>query len=302
MAIRIDADLRMFADRLNITSSRMQQDYGQSTIDEIIKAEAAQGNTQAVLHAKDYYNSPDKLIEIFQLADVENKFVLINEMDDETRKKLLPFLENEDLVMGLYFFTKDKLLEMLMEVDIEELVQVILEAFPFDEIIKMFTEEDLMKFFLNEDLPKEDVVKQIKMLPPEVMQKFIEGVTGQPAQETDPAEFIQSIERLPDDKFAKFMSAIDPDVQRQLVFQLTKEKPDYLALFPNESYVNMLATLKKPDMVKPMVKLSQETLINMNTMLPPELLSIVASQIDTKEFAKYLQAGHMDLLEKAWLK
>ena len=67
-----------FAERLNITSSRMVQDYGLKTVDEIIEAEAAQGNTQAVNYAREMYNSPEKLIKIFKLTDVENKFVILH--------------------------------------------------------------------------------------------------------------------------------------------------------------------------------------------------------------------------------
>ena len=45
-------------------------------------------------------------------------------------------------------------------------------------------------------------------------------------------QLIQSIENMPMDQYRDFMSAIDPDVQRQLTFQLTKEKPEYLQLKP----------------------------------------------------------------------
>lgn len=301
MALVIDANMKLFAERLNITSSRMIQDYGLSTVDEIIKAETEKGNTKAVRYAKEYYSSPDKLIDIFKLADVENKYVLISHMDERTRLKLLPFLSNEDLVMGMYFFTQEKLLKMLMEVDITELVQVVLAAFPVEQIMQLYTEEDLMGFFMNQQLPKAAVIEQLRALPPDMMQKFVESVTGQPYGETDPMELINSISQLPDDKFGKFMACIDPDVQRQLVFQLTQKDPNYLTLFSNETYVNMLSTLMKQDMVAPMVMLSQESLIEMNSLLPKDLLSIVAAQIDTKEFAKFLQDGHMDILESAMM-
>ncbi len=94
---------------------------------------------------------------------------------------------------------------------------------------------------------------------------------------------------------------IDPDVQRQLTFQLTKQKPKYLTLFENETYVNMLNTLMKPDMIKPMIMLNKETLVGMVSELPSDLMSIVAAQVDPKEFAKFLQDGHMDLIEDAWM-
>lgn len=301
MSIVIDASMKTFADRLNISSSRMIQDYGLSSVDEIIKAEAARGNTKAVKHAREYYSSPDKLIEIFKLTDVENKFVLIHNMDEETRLKLLPFLSNEDLVMGLYFFKQEKLLEMLMQVGIEELVRVVLEVFPPEQIIEMMTEEDLAMFFMNKDLQKAAVLEQLRLMPPDAMQKFIESVTGRPADETDPMQLINSLSNLPDDQFSKFMAAVDPDVQRQLVFQLTNEDPRYFTLFPNITYVNMLSTLMKQDMVAPMVVLNKETLMGINALLPSDLLSIVAAQIDTKDFAKFLQDGHMEVLERAMM-
>lgn len=65
-----------------------------------------------------------------------------------------------------------------MEVDIEELVNVIMGAFPLQEVVMMFTEDDLAEFFQNEKLEKYDVINQLKCMPPEVMQKFVEGVTG----------------------------------------------------------------------------------------------------------------------------
>ena len=299
MPVVLDTNMKLFAERMNITSSRMIQDYGLKTVDEIIEAEAAQGNTQAINYAREMYNSPAKLIKIFKLTDVENKFVIIHNMDDRTREMILPMLDQEDLVMGLYFFTQDKLLEMLMEVDIEELVNVILGAFALEDVVMMFTEDDLAAFFQNEDLEKYDVIEQLKCMPPEVMIKFVEGVTGKPSDETNPMDLIKSIEALPIDKYRDFMSAIDPDVQRQLTFQLTKEKPEYLQLFENQTYVNMLSTLMKPEMVKPMIFLEKESLVNMITELPEDLMSIVAAQVDTKAFAEFLLDDHLDLLEGA---
>lgn len=301
MSIVIDANMKLFAERMHISSTRMVRDYGLSTIDEIIESEAERGNSHAIEHAREYYHSPEKLIKLFQLTDIENKFVLINKMDDRTRLKVLPMLQQEDLVMGLYFFTQEKLLEMLMEVDTEELVRVVQDAFSLDHIVMMFTEDDLSNFFMNENLERYDVIEQMKAMPPEVMKKFVEGVTGRPSEETNPMDLIKNIEQLPIDKYRKFMASIDPDVQRQLTFQLTKEQPKYLTLFENQTYVNMLNTLLKPEMVKPMIMLNKESLINMVSELPSDLMSIMAAQIDTKDLATFIQDGHMDLIEDAWM-
>ena len=63
----------------------------------------------------------------------------------------------------------------------------------------------------------------------------------------------------------------------------------------------MLSKLMKNDMVPSMIALEKETLINMVSILPEDLLSTVAAQVDTKEFAKFLMDGHLEFLEKAWM-
>lgn len=301
MALVIDANMRLLAERMSISSSRMSKDYALATVDEIIEAEAARGNTSAMDVAREFSSSPEKLIEYFNLFDIDNKFRIISNMDERTKKEILPMLMQEDLVMGLYFFTQEKLLMLLMDVDINELVKVVRETFPLDKLVMMYKEEDIQEFFMHRDLKREDVMEQIKSLPPEILQKFIEGVTGSPMSENSSSNFYRNLDQLSDDKFKEFMSEIDPDVQRQLVFQLTKEQPEYLTLFENEVYVEMLSKMFKPDMIKPMYVLEQSTLVNMLTELPSELMSIVGAQVDTEDFAKFLLDGRMRLLEGAAL-
>ena len=188
MAVVLDTNMKMFAERMNISTSRMIQDYGLKTVEEIIESEAKKGNTKAINYARELYNSPEKLIKIFRLTDIENKFVILHKMDHRQREMCIPYLDPEDLTMGLYFFTQEKLLSMLENVDISELVRVVQGAFPLQQIISMFTEDDLAMFFQSDKLEKLDVINQLKSLPPDVMIKFAEGVTGRPSEETDPFE------------------------------------------------------------------------------------------------------------------
>ena len=53
MAIVIDANMKFFAEKMHITSSRMIREYGLSNVDEIIEKEAERGNFAAVAYAKD---------------------------------------------------------------------------------------------------------------------------------------------------------------------------------------------------------------------------------------------------------
>ena len=55
----------------------------------------------------------------------------------------------------------------------------------------------------------------------------------------------------------------------------------------------------KPEMVKPMIMLEKETLVDMMLELTPELMSIVGAQVNAEDLAKFLQDGRMELLQKA---
>ena len=301
MSITIDANMILFANRLNITSTRMVNDYGDSTIDEIIQSEAAQGNHKAIDYASDLYSSPLKLVEMFRLNSVENRYRLIVNMKESVRRLLLPMLSQDDLRMGLYFFTQEKLLSMLMEVDIEELVNVVREAFSIDEIVMQFTEEDLAGFFMNPEVDRALVMEQIQLMPPEILQQFVEGVTGAEYEESNYKSLMTSLQQLPDDKYREFMASIDPEVQRQLAYQLVTIQPEYLNMFKPEAYVAMLGKLMKPDMVKPMIALSKQSLVNILSDLPDDLMAIVGAQLDTDKLAKFLQHGHMEVIEKAMM-
>ena len=81
-----------------------------------------------------------------------------------------------------------------------------------------------------------------------------------------------------------------------MVMNMYKQDDEVLQLFPAASYTNMLADLEKEDMMPCVSAFGTETLINMNAELPPELMSIVLTQIDPKDFAKILVRQYPDLL------
>mgnify|MGYP000384639319 FL=1 len=96
-------------------------------------------------------------------------------------------------------------------------------------------------FFMNDELKKEVVMEQIRSLPEDIMQIFIESVTGQPQEDVDINELMTNIESLDDDKFKKFTAALPIEVQMQLAYQLIIEDKERLLMFQPESYIKVLA-------------------------------------------------------------
>ena len=99
MSIVINADLEYLKSKLNIPEARMAT-YQAKTVDEILKAEAAAGNQEAIKLAADMFTNVSQLIELFQLADPQNKLVIMQQMNSSQLEKLVPMLEQDDLLQG----------------------------------------------------------------------------------------------------------------------------------------------------------------------------------------------------------
>ena len=103
---------------------------------------------------------------------------------------------------------------------------------------------------------------------------------------------------LDDDTYKEALIAMNSDAKRVMVMNMYQQDEEVMQLFPAGAYTDMLAILQKPDMMVCVNALQNETLVNMNAELPPELMSIVLTQMDSKDFAKILIEKYPDLLSQ----
>lgn len=297
MTISLNTDQYYLQNQLNISTSRMRN-YADMSIDDIIEAEAESGNTVAKDYGRKLFGNVDELIQTFQLDDPTNKYNIINQMSTEQRNKVLDLLDAEDMVIGLNFFTQEKLEQMLGKVSVAESANVAIEAFPMEQLIKMIPEEELEQFFMSSEVRKNDVTAQLSNLDPELLIQMTEGMTGQAADSNDVSKLLAQISSLPDKQFKETMASMEPEIQQNIIFQMANEDKDTLLNFSNQTFTNMVSKLQKPDMVKSMIALDSDSLQIMTKQLPEDLFSIVATQVDTKQLAKLLIDRCPDVLEK----
>ena len=298
MSLRIDANLYEIQNRLNITSERMQT-YSDKSVDDIIDAEAAQGNTKALEFARQLESDPATLIKTYGMDSPTVKHQILSQVPEQQMPELLELLSDEDLRMGLYFFSEEKLLNLMQkEASIEEVVNAAAICFPIEKIIEMMPDKELNQFVINKEIDPEFMKKNLQMMPPEVLAAMIETATGEPVMEEDPIKLVDMLYGLDKETYQEAMISMDPDAKKQMVYNMQKQNPEVMCLFSAEAYTDMMGTLQKPDMMAGTMALQTDTLINMNAELPPELLSIVLTQMDTKDFAKMLIEKHPELLNQ----
>lgn len=303
MSIVIDTDLTYLVSRLNISETKIHEQYTDMSAEEIIKAEASQGNQAAVQLAQELLNNPQLVIELFKLADPNNKYMILSEMTAQQLKIFLPQMEEKDLNYGLNFFTQDKLMKLLEELPPEQLVNTVFEMFSQEDIVKLMPDDQLNKFLTSTDIDKNKILKHLQSIPPEYLAQMLEGITGEEVKNMDSIDMTNQIGQLNPLEFKNALTNMQPTPKQQLVLSLGKEHEEWFQLFDAHAYTNIINTQKeKPEVVKAMNVIEPEYIIKMLEELPNDLLSFVITQMDTEKFTEILMDRFPEVLAEIIMK
>lgn len=304
MSLVIDSNLDYIQQVLNISAVKMQNEYADMTVEEILEAEAAQGNQQAIKLAHELLTNVNLIIELFDLADNVNKLLILNEMSEFELREFLPRMEDKDLLQGLNFFTNDKLLKLLEELPKEELVNTVFQMFSQEEIVRMMPDDQLNKFLTSTDIDKNKILKHMQSIPGEYLIQVLEQVTGEAAEgDLNNIDLTKQIGELNPLEFKDVLTSFRPTQKQQLVLSLAKEHNEWFQLFDASAYTAIINREKqKPEVVKAMSVVEPEHIEKMLQELPRDLLSIVITQIDTEQFAKVLMEENPEILAQIILK
>ncbi len=312
MGITIDANTYLLCSLFNISYKKITHQYSGMTVEEIMEAEAEQGNTAAANFDKTVLNDPIKLIELFQLKDPGNKFAILRNMNEHDLEELLPLLEQADLIMGLNFFTKDKLLVLMEDLPKEQLVKFTLEMFSPEHLMQLMPEYHMNRVLMSTEM-KENKGLELKCLEsinPEILAQMIEAATGQEAAGVgepglngkpvfDKKAMLEQLATLPDDKFQDAILSMPKVTKQDFILQMTKENPKIFELFDAHAYTSIINSRKeKEDMIKAANVIETEHLVKMMEELPKDLTAVVLTQIDTRKFADVLLANFKNILSE----
>lgn len=289
MSLVVDSNLEYLQSILHISKVTFQTKYADKTVDEILEAEAAQGNQQAIKLAQELTTNTNLIIELFELSDTNNKYLILRELNSQQLHIFLPEMEEKDMLQGLFFFTQDKLMKMLEELPPEQLVNTVFEMFSQEEIVQLMPEEQLDKFLTSTDIDKNKILKHMQSIPEEYVAQVLEQITGEGIQNMDSIDLSKKFGELNPLEYKDALMAFQPAQKQQLVLSLGKEHNEWFQLFDAHAYTKIINREKQqPEVVKAMSVIDPEHIQEMLKELPDDLLSIVITQIDTEKFAEIL--------------
>ncbi|CDE43316.1 unknown [Clostridium sp. CAG:768] len=303
MSLVIDSNLEYLQNILHISKVTFEEKYANMSVDEIIEAEAASGNQQAIELAQELTTNTSLVMELFDLADTNNKYMILRELTAQQLEVFLPEMEEKDLLQGLFFFTQDKLMKMLEELPAEQLVNTAFELFSQEEIVQLMPEEQLDKFLTSTDIDKNKILKHMQSIPPEYVAQVLEQITGESHENMDSIDLSKEFGELNPLEYQDALKAFQPTQKQQLVLSLGKEHEEWFQLFDAHAYTTIMNREKQqPEVVKAMSVIEPEYIQNMITELPNDLLSLVITQMDTEKFTEILMDEFPEVIAEIIMK
>ena len=303
MSLVIDSNLEYLQNIFHISKVTFEEKYANMSVDEIIEAEAASGNQQAIELAQELTTNTSLVMELFDLADTNNKYMILRELTAQQLEVFLPEMEEKDLLQGLFFFTQDKLMKMLEELPAEQLVNTAFELFSQEEIVQLMPEEQLDKFLTSTDIDKNKILKHMQSIPPEYVAQVLEQITGESHENMDSIDLSKEFGELNPLEYQDALKAFQPTQKQQLVLSLGKEHEEWFQLFDAHAYTTIMNREKQqPEVVKAMSVIEPEYIQNMITELPNDLLSLVITQMDTEKFTEILMDEFPEVIAEIIMK
>lgn len=297
--IQLNVDFTLLNKFFGIPINRILQ-YANKDIEEIMELEAAQGNQKAAEY-KQILSDPDKIYEIFKLANVENKLIILQNMSEDDIDKLLPYLTQEQLAKGLNFFNEDKLMEFASKLPIEEIATMILEEFSLVDVLSLMDEEAMNNFIMEPEVERKYAQNYFESLNQKALEKIMVQSFGIEFKDKKRDEYLEHLENMDFKEYKNFLLSMQRESKIGLINGIVEQKPDLVYLFEAKDLIAPMDLLMKEDKVKLMSKLDSEFLIPMIQELPLDLTQIVLTQIDSNDFAEILASDFQDILSSVVL-
>lgn len=294
--ISLDLNLSYLSKYYNIGTNALEQ-YHNKTIVEIMELEAEKGNLLAAKFLLRITSNPEELAKIFQLIKPRNRFLILINMNTEDLMKIMSFLEPQQIVTGLSIFNQSALVELMKNLEPESLATVVLKKMSPEKFLKSIPEKYMDEFLQSDKLDRQILMKGIKNVDEDQMQKMMEKYTGSSCYD-DKETITNKMSKMNDDEFMKAVLSFDTKGKQQLILGVLQEKPELFEEFSADAMVHPFKSMKKDEILKSLLVLETEELLPMVEDLPQEVMALIATQIDPNVFAKVLTSDFRDIIAK----
>ena len=263
-----------------------------------MEIEAQNGNEKASNFNYNLVTDPMELVRIFRLMDPENRYEIIRNMNSTDKMKLLSMLETGEMLLGLRFFQKDKLIKMMKDLKKEKIFAVAMQKYNLETFLKMIPEEEMNKFFDQEKIEPKQILKGVQHLDVDQLSRMIENVTGESQQGKDKKELIDTLSTMKPEILKNSVKSLEKEEKAFVMYKMIEDDPQVLNELSKEAFLSPIEELDKEDLLESMGVLESDDLMTMLSELPEDLMAVTATQLNPESLSKMISMEFPDILSQ----
>lgn len=239
----------------------------------------------------------EQLIEDLKLNVSDNRFALLLHMPRQELVALLHLLGKENLLNGLKFFSKSKLMGFLSGLSKQELLKMLFKMFTDSkQLIENLPTKELYNFLRSDKVEKGYLMKTFGLMPKNSLATIARYLTGKNCDNMNKAELLKAIEPFKKFHIVDGMKKLGERDFREIISTMVETNPKLYMEFSQAALLNVAGSFAKTDLIEGMSTIEPTKIIGMLSELPESLLALTVSQIDPEVFAAILINSYKDLL------
>ena len=237
-----------------------------------------------------------KIIESLELHKTKNRFAVLSQLGQDDVIRMLYLLDKENLVLGLKFFTKEKLMSFVLSLPKSELLQILFTIFSKEDLLAMMPEKELNRLLSSDKLDKNEVYKLLQSMPTQMLAQIYEAATGVQIGNVTNDELMSKVGGLKQTQLIDGLVSLSYSQKLDFVTNMAKSDERLFTELSANSLMKAVERSTKGEMIEGMTNLDPEKIINMLTYLPENVLTQVATLIDPNKLAYVLENFYTDIL------
>ncbi len=255
--------------------------------------EANQVNNVKLKENLDY----EKLLEDLRLNIPQNRFAILLMMPTSELFQMLELLGKDNLLNGMRFFTKEKLMRFIAQLPKRDLLKMLFYMFTDkDQIIEHLPLKELHRFLTSNKIEKGHFMNIFEMLPRQTLSTIAGYLTGKECGKMSKADLLKEIEPFKKYQIVNGVKKLDEKALRGFITTMTEAFPKLYNEFSHKALFDVSAGFARVDLIEGMRVIDDSKIMDMLSDLPDKLLALTVSQIDTDVFSHILLNDHKDLL------
>lgn len=269
-------------------------------LSKIAKAKDIKDNSGARFVKENVWRGNNVYTLLKHLQVSRNKMLFLMMLKRRDWIAILWLMDKEKLVMGLRFFSKDKLLQLMTLIPKRVLIRMLLRVFPLKELIKRMPIGEMLNIFKSKRLPEKVLIKAMKDIGDRrFLLQLLEHMTDKPMNRLTNQEMIQMMGNFKKHRMMDGMRFLPYKLLQPFMMKLMQQDPELLMRMTGNFIFKQFSMLSKSELIQPFMLVEKDLLIKILDHLPDKFIMQIAQTVDDNKFESYLISNHMNLLE--WL-